>query len=99
MKVKIIYLLMFLLFFVPTAVLAAQEQVVIDIQGMTCKICPIAIKQSLKKIAGVSSVDISFKGKMGWLTVDDSVSNQALLQAITRAGPYTGKIVKRELGK
>jgi len=36
MKTKLIYILMLFLLFVPVTVMAAEEQVVINIQGMTC---------------------------------------------------------------
>ena len=38
MKTKIIYLLMLLMLLIPATVPAAEEQVVIDIQGMTCNL-------------------------------------------------------------
>ena len=81
---------------VPVTVMAAEEQVVIDIQGMTCNLWPIAIKKSLVGIDGVKKVKVSFEEKKSWLTVEESVSDEQLLKAITKAGPYKGKIVERK---
>ncbi len=38
MKTKLIYILMLFMLLVPVTVMAAEEQVVIDIQGMTCNL-------------------------------------------------------------
>ena len=38
MKANFIYLLMIFMLFGPVTVVAAEEQVVIDIQGMTCNV-------------------------------------------------------------
>ncbi len=38
MKTKLIYILMLLLVVIPFTLVAAEEQVVIDIQGMTCNL-------------------------------------------------------------
>lgn len=95
MKTKLMYILMLFMLLVPVTVMAAEEQVVIDIQGMTCKLCPIAIKKSLAGIDGVTKVKVSFEEKKSWLTVEESVSDEQLLKAITKAGAYKGKIVER----
>ena len=81
---------------IPITVLAAEEQVVIDIQGMTCNLWPIAIKKSLVGIEGVTKVKVSYEEKTGWVTVEESVTDEQLLKAITKAGPYTGKIKERK---
>jgi hypothetical protein len=38
MKIKLVYTMMLLIFLAPIVVLAVEEQVVIDIQGMTCNL-------------------------------------------------------------
>ncbi len=74
----------------------AAQQVVMDIKGMTCELCPLAIKKSLEKVAGVKSVKVSFEDKKARLTVDDPVTDKALEQAVQKAGPYTGKVIERK---
>ncbi len=96
MKVKLVHLMMLLFLLVPVTLLAAEEQVTIDIQGMTCSLCPIAIKKSLSGIEGVTGVEVSFKEKKGWLTAEESVSDEQLLAAIKKAGPYKAVIKERK---
>jgi len=95
MKAKPIYLLVILFLLVPVTILAAEEQVVVDIQGMTCNLCEIAIKKSLAGVEGVSKIKVSRKEKKGWLTVEKSVSDEQILTAIKRAGPYKAIIKER----
>ncbi|TWJ33486.1 heavy-metal-associated domain-containing protein [Geobacter argillaceus] len=76
-------------------VLAAQ-QVVMDIKGMTCELCPLAIRKSLEKVAGVKSVKVSFDDKKARLAVDEAVTDKALEQAVQKAGTYTGKVIERK---
>jgi mercuric ion binding protein len=83
------------LFMVPVNGSTAEQQVVIDIQGMTCELCPIAIKKSLSRVEGVKNVKISFKEKTGWVTVNETVTDQELLEAITKPGDFSGTIRER----
>lgn len=74
----------------------AAQQVVMDIKGMTCDLCPVAIKKSLEKVAGVKSVKVSFEDKKARLTVDDAVTDKTLEEAVRKAGAYTGKVIERK---
>ena len=76
----------------------AAQQVVMDIKGMTCELCPIAIKKSLEKVNGVKEIKVSFEEKKARLTVDDAVTDKALEEAVRRAG-YQGKVIERRPGK
>jgi len=72
-----------------------MDYVVMDINGMTCPLCPVAIKKSLSQVKGVVDVRVSLKEGKAWLRVDESVDNESLLDAVKRAGPYKGKVIKR----
>ena len=95
MKTKIIYLLMFLLLLTPAISLAAEEEVVIHIEGMTCPACANSIRRHLRGIEGVMGVFVSFKEKTAWVIVEQSVSDEQLTEAIYQAG-YTGEIKERK---
>jgi mercuric ion binding protein len=84
------------MFIMPSTILAAEERVVIDIQDMTCSLCSVAVRKSLADTEGVSEVNISFKEKRGYLIVEESVTDDELLQAIMKAGSYKGKIIERK---
>jgi len=72
----------------PLAVFAATPKTVtLDVQNMTCPVCPITVKKSLSKITGVSTVQVDFEHKTATVTYDpDKTATQALTQATTNAG-------------
>lgn len=63
----------------------------ISIEGMTCPLCTTAVKKSLKKVEGVSSVKVILNTKLATVTMDDKVSEKELLDAVKDVG-YSGKI-------
>ena len=76
-------------------VIAADQKVIMDIKGMTCALWPIAIKKSLAGINGVKDTKVSYKEKKAWLTVEESVTDAMLVEALQKAGPYKGKVIER----
>lgn len=73
---------------------AAEQKVVMEINGMTCSLCTFAVKKSLSGINGVNDVKVSYKKKKAWLIADDSVTDFTLAEAVQKAG-YKGKVVER----
>ncbi|AMV70687.1 Mercuric transport protein periplasmic component precursor [Desulfuromonas sp. DDH964] len=92
---KVFTLLVAVLLLSAVSVQAAQ-QVEMEIEGMTCALCPLAIKRSLAKVPSVSEVNVSFEEKKAHLTVDDAVADEALEEAVRKAGGYTGKVIERK---
>lgn len=85
MKKSLIAAVLFTLFSLP--VLAAQQTVTLSIPGMTCSACPITIKTALKRVDGVSAVDVRYEERDATVTFDDEkTSAEALTQATTNAG-------------
>jgi len=74
----------------------ADQIFTIKVEGMSCKMCTIAIKKSIKKIKGVKKVKASLKTKLAIVVTDDSVKPEELLKAIRRAGMYKGTVLKVE---
>lgn len=72
----------------PLAALAAPPKTVtLDVQNMTCKLCPITVKKSLEKITGVNTVKVDFDKKTTTVTYDpDKTQPEALTKATTNAG-------------
>ncbi|MBS0513944.1 MAG: mercury resistance system periplasmic binding protein MerP [Proteobacteria bacterium] len=72
----------------PLAAWAAVPQTVtLDVQNMTCELCPVTIKKSLEKVPGVNAVKIDFEKKTAAVTFDpDKAPVEALTQATTNAG-------------
>lgn len=93
-KYLILLIAPLLLLFSLNAVDAGQK-VVMEIKGMTCDLCTLAVKKSLSEIDGVKDVKVSYKEKKAWLTVDESIADERLVNALQNAGPYSGKVVER----
>ena len=72
----------------PLAVLAATPKTItLDVQNMTCKLCPITVKKSLEKVSGVSAVKVDFDKKTAIVTYDsDKAKPDELTNATTNAG-------------
>ena len=64
-------LLIAVLFALPFVALAAPPKTVtLDVQNMTCGLCPITVKKSLEKVSGVSDVQVNFDQKTATVTYD-----------------------------
>jgi mercuric ion binding protein len=72
----------------PLTVLAAEPQtVVLDVQNMTCELCPITVKKALDKVPGVAAAKIDLAKKTATVRFDPERANvAALVQATTNAG-------------
>lgn len=72
----------------PLAVLAADPQtVVLDVQNMTCELCPITVKKALDKVPGVAATKIDLAKMTATVKFDpDRATVAALVKATTNAG-------------
>ena len=69
------------------ALAGAPKTVTLDVQNMTCKLCPITVKKSLEKVSGVSAVKVDLDKKTATVTYDpDKTQPEALTNATTNAG-------------
>jgi mercuric ion binding protein len=72
----------------PLSALAADPQtVVLDVQNMTCELCPITVKKALDKVPGVAATKIDLAKKTATVKFDPERANvAALVKATTNAG-------------
>ncbi len=72
----------------PLGVLAADPQtVVLDVQNMTCELCPITVKKALDKVPGVAATRIDLATKTATVKFDPDRTNvAALVKATANAG-------------
>lgn len=69
------------------ALAAPLETVTLEVQNMTCELCPITVKKSLEKLPGVSAAKVDFDKKTATVTYDpDQVQPDGLVGATTNAG-------------
>ena len=73
---------------VPLRVFAADPQtVVLDVQNMTCELCPITVKKALDAVPGVASTNVDLAKKTATVRYDpERASVTALVNATTNAG-------------
>ncbi len=72
--------------------LSFAKVVTIHVEGMTCPLCTMAIKKSLKKIEGVTKIKVRLNTKKATVHFKEGVKKESLLQAIKDVG-YSGKIL------
>lgn len=64
-----------------------MEQVVINVEGMTCMHCKMAVEKALKGVPGVQEADVDLSGKKVKVTYNAEKAKRADLdRAITDAG-------------
>ena len=74
---------------------AAEQNVIMEIEGLTCPLCPIAVKKALSNIDGVRDITVSLDEEKAWLIALDSVTDETLSNAVKNSGPYKGRVIKR----
>ncbi len=75
------------------AVLAGERTTVLDVENMTCALCPITVSKALKSVDGVSSVKVDMDAKTATVVYDDAVAKRTeIADASTFAGyPATAR--------
>jgi mercuric ion binding protein len=70
-----------------TALAGSAQIVVLDVQNMTCELCPITVKKALGKVPGVADTKIDVNKRTATVTFDPDKANlSALVKATTDAG-------------
>lgn len=68
----------------------AQQTVTLQVENMTCSMCPYTVKKALKRVDGVKAVEAKFEGDgEGWakVTFDPGKTDvESLVKATTGAG-------------
>lgn len=93
---RLIIIAFLLLIVFPVHAMAEEQKVEIEIKGMTCTLCSLAVKKSLKKIDGVKDIEVSFKDGKAWCITDDSITDEVLTKAVEKAGAYKVQSIRRE---
>lgn len=68
------------------------EQVVLEVEGMTCALCNITVRKALSNLDGVQDAQVTFEPPEAVVTYDPAkVSHDALTRATTNVG-YPSKV-------
>lgn len=72
----------------PVSLLAGTLQAVtLDVQNMTCAVCPITVKKALERVPGVTEAKVDLDRKTASVSFDPDKTNPAVLtKATTDAG-------------
>ncbi len=64
-----------------------SQSVILDIQNMSCTLCPITIRKALKGVAGVQSAEVDFASKTAKITFDPQKTDiETLIKTTTDVG-------------
>jgi len=66
---------------------AGELTTVLDVENMTCALCPITVSKTLKSVDGVASVDVDMDAKTATVVYDDAIAELTeIAEASTLAG-------------
>lgn len=66
---------------------ATSQTITLDVKNMTCATCPITVKKSIAKVAGVDTVTIDYAKKTATVTYDPAKARpDEIAHASTNAG-------------
>lgn len=76
---------------------SAEQEVTLSIDGMTCELCAVAVEKVLESMEGIKEAKASYENKSAVVIASDEVSENDILDAVKKAGPYTVEILNKEM--
>jgi mercuric ion binding protein len=74
--------------------LAADQTIILAVDGMYCDVCPLTVRTAIQRVAGVKSVKVDYKNKSATVVFDASkTAADAVAAASTNVG-YPARVVK-----
>lgn len=77
------------------AAIAAEQTVKLDVQGMTCASCPYQVKSALKKVEGVTKIEVTLANNQAVVTFDDEKADIAGLTKATSDAGFPSSLAKQ----
>jgi mercuric ion binding protein len=74
------------------AALAASRTVTLDVQNMTCAVCPITVKKALERVSGVQQVTVDYASKTATVEFDDAAATTDQLTEATKNAGYPSSV-------
>ncbi len=66
---------------------AAEQTVTMDIEKMSCALCPLTVRTAMERVDGVQEVEVDFDAKSATVTFDDEKTTaEEVAQASTDVG-------------
>jgi mercuric ion binding protein len=70
------------------------QTVILDVQNMTCRICPITVKMALERVPGVTDAKVDFDKKTASISFDPDKANLVALTKATADAGYPSSVRK-----
>jgi mercuric ion binding protein len=77
-----------------SAFASTPETITLDVQNMSCAVCPITVKKALEKVPGVNDVKVDFKRKAATVHLDLDLADAAVLTRATTAAGFPSTVRK-----
>jgi periplasmic mercuric ion binding protein len=79
----------------PFTLFAGNAQTVtLDVQNMTCPVCPITVKKALERVPGVRGAKVDFDKKTASISFDPDKAHLAALTKATADAGYPSSVQK-----
>jgi mercuric ion binding protein len=79
----------------PFAVFPGSIQTItLDVQNMTCAVCPITVRKALERVPGVTDAKVDFDKKTASVSFDPDKANLAALTKATADAGYPSSVQK-----
>ena len=93
MKNTLLAIALGLAFGMTVPAVAAEQTVSMNVERMTCALCPLTIRKAMERVDGVQHVEVDYDTKTATVTFDDTKTTAAdIAQASTDVG-YPSKPV------
>lgn len=92
---KLIFLLLVPVILLPTYAIADNRTVLLNVQNMTCPVCPLTIKKALSEVNGVQHIVIDYEAKTATVQFNDSLATSDKLTAATENAGFPSTIAKQ----
>jgi len=85
----------------PVPIQARVESATVVVEGMACPFCAFGVEKRLKKVAGVSSIEVDMGESLASLTAEEggSIDVSSIPDAIRKAGFTPGTIEVTAVGR
>jgi len=68
------------------------QTVTLDVQNMTCAVCPITVKKALERVPGVTDAKVDFDKKTASVSFDPDKASPAQLTKATGDAGYLSSV-------
>lgn len=71
---------------------AETRKAILDVQNMTCAVCPITVKKALEHVSGVQQVTVDYASKTATVEFDDAAATAEQLTEATKNAGYPSSV-------